>query len=76
MPRSNLCKPKDQIAIEKLCKWVSRQEKQKVIAAGIGVSEQTMSYKLKHKSLTAEDLLKIFHFLETEPEEIGKLLTF
>jgi len=76
MPKTNLCRPGWAIATEKLTKWISRQDKQKVIAEYLGTSQQMVSYKIKHNSFTAEDLLKIFHGLGTEPEEIARVMTF
>lgn len=76
MPRTNLCKSKQEVATEKLYRWIKHQEKQKVMAKAIGVSEQLFSYKLRCYTLSTKELMQIFHFLRTEPEEIVKLMTY
>lgn len=76
MPRSNLCKSNSTIAAEKLVRWIKRQGTQTEIAAGIGISKQLLNYKLKSGSLTASDLIKIFHYLGTDADEIIKVMTY
>jgi len=76
MPRTNLCKSNNTIAAEKLSRWIRRQCKQKELAAGIGVSPQLLSYKIKNNSFTAQELMKIFHFLQTDADEIVKIMTY
>lgn len=76
MPRTNLYRTSEDIQCEKVCNWIKRQAKNKELADMIGISEQLMSYKLKHRTIKTDELILLFHKLNTEPSEVGRLLTY
>lgn len=43
-------------------------------AKEIGISQQTLSYRLKNNCLTTRDLIILFKLLDTDPETIVRLL--
>lgn len=76
MARTNYCRAPEDVQCEKVCRWIKRQCKQKELAELVGMSEQLISYKLKTGSIKTDELILIFHKLNAEPMEIGKLLTY
>lgn len=76
MPKTNYYIPQSQLVEEKLIRWIKLHVRQKDVAEFLGCSPSNISHKLNHGSLTATDLIAIFHLAEAEPTEVGKLLTY
>ena len=40
------------------------------------ISQQAYGYKIRHRSLSLEDIIKIFDFFKTPAEKVGELLGY
>lgn len=76
MPKTNLFVPDQILAEDKLIKWIKRNTTQKDLSRLLCMPQQTVSYKLNHKTLKLNELLLIFHAYQTEQDEIVRLMTY
>lgn len=81
MPRTNLCRPAEDIAYEKMIKLLlgsiqTGRVKKNKLAEAIGKSPSSISKMIKRKSLRIKDFLIIIHELDLSDEEILEMITY
>lgn len=77
MPR--VCINKKEYKVENIGSWVvsrlfKARKSQRILAAELGISQQLLSYRLRHNIVTYADLLTFIDFFKLTDDEIIDLL--
>lgn len=76
MPKTNYCKSQAEIQTEKVYTWLMGNGNARELGELLGVTRGVMHYKLKHRSIRVDELIKLLHELEADKRDIIHLLMY